>query len=145
MDPIGASASLLSLIDVALKTFKHIKDLVKGYQNAPVEIKDLEHRLDGLESHLRLLRYVQVAVSNDEGALYLDSTDFEVLKRSLMATSVIFLEICTSLTRIIRRDGRTARLKWALYDAKRVKLWEDRLQRHGDILQRTLLLLNKFE
>jgi hypothetical protein len=145
MEPIGASASLLSLIDVALKTFKHIKGLVKGYQNASVEIKDLGHRLDGLDSNLRLLRYVQVTVSNDEGALHLDSTDFEVLKRSLMATSVIFLEISTFLTRIMRRDGRTARLKWALYDTKRVKSWEDRLQLHGDILQRTLLLLNKFE
>ncbi|KAH8651856.1 ankyrin repeat-containing domain protein [Tricladium varicosporioides] len=142
MDPIGASASLLTLIDAALKTFKHIKSLVNGYQNALVEIKDLGHRLDGLDSNLRLLRYVQVAVSNDEGGLRLDTTDFEVLQRSLMATSVTFLEISTFLTRITRRNGRTVRLRWTLYDAKKVKSWEDRLQLHGDILQRTLLLLN---
>ncbi|RDL32359.1 uncharacterized protein BP5553_08815 [Venustampulla echinocandica] len=142
MEPIGTSASLLTLIDVALRTFKHIKSLVNGYQNAPAEVKDLGHRLDGLDSNLRLLRYVQVTLSNDEGALHLDRTAFEVLQRSLMATSVVFLEIRTFLTRITRRDGRTARLKWALYDAKKVKAWEDRLQLHGDILQRTLLLLH---
>jgi hypothetical protein len=145
MELIGTSASLIALIDTALKTFKCIKSLVDGYKNAPAEIRDLGHRLDGLDSNLRLLRYVQVTVVKDENALRFDSTDFDVLQRSLMVTSVIFLEIRTFLTSITRKDGRTARLKWAIHDAKKVKSWEDRLQLHGDILQRTLLLLNTSE
>jgi len=148
MDPVSASASLITLIDLAFKTFKLIKRLAHNYHDAPAEMKDLLYRLDGLNISMILLRHVQVAVSNNQSALNLDSDDFETLRQSLTATSVIFSEIQSFLeTNEINalKEGRGARLKWVLRDGSKVRAWEIRLRRHANDLQNTLLLLNKSE
>ncbi|KAF8860338.1 ankyrin [Acephala macrosclerotiorum] len=142
MDPIGGAASLVTLIDVAINTFKLIHSLTQRYQHAPAEIQDLRHRLEGLSSHLLLLHQVQKTMSTTETALDLDSTELEFLKQSLNTTSIIFAEILDFLKKKTITNGRTARLRWVFGDASKVKAWETRLQRHGGVLQTTLLLLN---
>jgi len=143
MDPIGGATSLITLIDVVVKTFRLIKSLTLSYQNAPEEIQSLRHRIDGLTSNLLLLRHVQITVSADRNALDFDSAEFDPLKRSLSVTSAIFAEILSFLEKNTLREGRSRRIKWALRDASKVKAWEARVQRHGELLQTTLLLLNR--
>lgn len=145
MEPIGAAASLVTLIDVVFKTFKKINSLINGYQNAPMEMKALWHRMDTLSSHLQLLRRLQLAVSREPIALKLEPHDLQILDRSLSATSATFSEIHTFLVNNITREGTSARLRWALTDAKKVQVWQRRLQQYADDLQTTLALLNRFD
>jgi hypothetical protein len=148
MDPVSAAASLITLIDLTFKTFKVIKRLAHNYHHAPAEMKDLRYRLDGLNISMILLRHVHVAVSGNQSALNLDCDDFETLRQSLTATSVIFSEIQSFLENNeinSLKEGRATRLKWVLRDRSKVREWEMRLRRHANDLQNTLLLLNKLE
>lgn len=143
MDYVGGTTPLATHIDVVFKTFKLIKSLTQNYHNAPAEIEDLRHRLEALSSNLLLLRRVQTSVSGNPNALDLDSTEFDSLKSSLSATRIIFAEILSFLEQKTSKNDRSAYVQWALRDAKRVKAWELRLQRHSEPLQTTLILLNR--
>ncbi|RDL41307.1 uncharacterized protein BP5553_01286 [Venustampulla echinocandica] len=145
MDPVSGAALVITLIDVVIKTFKLIKSLTQSYENAPAEIQDLRHRLEGLTSHLLLLRQVQKIVSTEQNALDLDSIELDHLKRSLDSTRVIFAEIFSFLKIKTSKLGCSARIRWAVCDASKVKAWELRLHRHEELLQTTLLLLNRSE
>ena len=139
----GTTTSLTTQIDVVVKTFKLIKSLMQGYHNAPAEIEDLRLRLEALSSNLLLLQRVQASVSGTSNALDLDSTEFDNLKNSLDTTRIIFADILSFLEQKTSKNGRSARVKWALRDAKKVQAWEARLQRHSEPLQMTLALLNR--
>jgi hypothetical protein len=143
MNPIGTTASLCTLIDLILETFKHVNKLTHSDQNAPAEIEELPQWLEGLSSNLYLLRRVQVAVHRNESTLDFDSADFDSLKRSLAATNAIFSEIHLFLKKKTLKNGQTARIKWAFGDASKVRAWEARLQSHSARPQTTLLLLHK--
>jgi len=65
MDSIGTTASLVTLIDVAMRSVKLINNLVRNYHSAPAELIRLQHQVDGLKSQLALLRCVQQAVGGD--------------------------------------------------------------------------------
>jgi hypothetical protein len=145
MDLVSGTTQLATNIDVVVKTFKLIKSLTQSYHNAPTEIEDLRHRLEARSSQLLLLRHVQLTVSASPQALDLDSTEFDPLKRSLSTTRIIFAEILSFLEQKTSRNGRSVRLKWAFSDASKVKAWELRLQRHGELLQTTLVLLHRSE
>ena len=58
MDPIGAAASLITLIDATAKTFKVIHSLIQSYRNVPPKLLDLKYQLDGLHAQLSLLRHI---------------------------------------------------------------------------------------
>lgn len=143
MDLVGGTAPLATHIDVVVKCFRLIKSLTQSYRNAPAEIEDLRIRLEALSNNLLLLRGVQTSVSGNSNALDLDSTEFDSLKSSLSATTIILAEILSFLEQKVSKNDRSAHVKWALRDAKRVKALELRLQRHSEPLQMTLTLLNR--
>ena len=143
MDFVGGTTPLATHIDVVFRTFKLIRSLTQNYHNAPVEIQDLRHRLEALNNNLLLLRRVQTSISDSSNALDLDSTEFDSLNSSLSATRIIFTEILSFLEQKTSKNDRSARVQWALRDAKKAKAWELRLQRHSEPLQTTLILLNR--
>jgi hypothetical protein len=140
MDPIGGAASLITLIDTAVKVF----NLVQRYQDAPREIKDLCLQLDGLKTNLLLLRHVQSSVSFSRHALALDSTDFNQLKQFFEVTTIIIDDICDCLGKYSNKTGRSAHIKWAIRDSSKVKGWQLKLRRQENTLQLSLNLLNQY-
>ena len=58
MDLIGTTASLVTLIDIVVRSVKLINNLVRNYYSALAELIRLQHQVDGLKSQLALLRSV---------------------------------------------------------------------------------------
>ncbi|KAG4442957.1 hypothetical protein IFR05_001570 [Cadophora sp. M221] len=139
MDPIGGAASLITLINTAVKAFS----LVQSYQDAPREIEDLRLQLDGLKTNLLLLRHVQSSVSFSRHALALDSEAFNQLRQAFKATTIIIKDICHCLEKYSNKTGRSAHIKWAIHDSSKVKGWQLKLRRQENTLQLTLNLLNQ--
>ena len=71
MDPVGATASIVTLADVALRAGKLINGFAQHYREAPNEVVQLKHKIDGVKSQLGLLKLVHHAVEFDR--LELDS------------------------------------------------------------------------
>jgi hypothetical protein len=143
MDLLSGTTPVATQIDVIVKTFRLIKSLTRSYRNAPAEIEDLRHRLEALNNHLILLRDVQQTVSTNRVALDLDSAKFDTLKHSLNETRIIFTDVQRFLEQKTLKNSHSARMKWVLSDSSKVKVWELRLRRHEDLLQTTLILLNR--
>jgi len=143
MDLIGGPTSLSTQVDGVFKTIIGIKNLTQSYQDAPAELGDLRLRLETLSIHLLLLRDVQAEVYNNPIALDLGSDQFNLLIRSLHATRITFTEILAFFEQKSSGKGRSARIRWVLGDASKVKSWDLRLQRHGELLQTTLIFLNR--
>jgi hypothetical protein len=143
MDLLSGITPVATQIDVIVKTFRLIKSLTQSYRNAPAEIEDLRHRLEALNNHLILLRDVQQTVSTNRVALDLDSAKFDTLKHSLNETRIIFTDVQRFLEQKTLKNSHSTRMKWVLSDSSKVKVWELRLRRHEDLLQTTLILLNR--
>ena len=145
MDLIGGNGSLATNIHLVIKTVKAIKNLTQSYHNAPAEIKDLRQRLDAVHGQLLLLSRLENTLCTESPTLNLDSSEFDHLTRSLSATKSTFSEILAFLQKKTKKDPSCSRLKWAYFDASKVKGWELRLQRHRELLQTTLILLNRYD
>lgn len=145
MDAIGGTSSLLTNIHGAVKTYKLIKSLAKGYHNAPAEIKDLGQRLETVHAQILFLSRLEKSLSENSRTINLDAFELDHLSRSLGATRSTFSEILAFLQKKTTKTGSSTRLRWACFDASKVKEWESRLQHHGELLQTTLILLNRFE
>lgn len=76
--PAGSSSIDHHLVDLAIKTIKAVNSLSRSYYNASAELADLRHQLNGLDSQLVLLRYVQNAVEID--AMMHDDDDLDSLQ-----------------------------------------------------------------
>jgi hypothetical protein len=140
MDPIGATASVITLIDLAIKTVKVVNGLTRSYRNAAAELIDLNHQLEGLNSQLILLRHVQKAVGVD--ALMLGEADLEKLELFLQDTLSLLSPIRDYFEQQMLKTGKVRRFKWALHDSPKVKGWESALKHHASGLVNILLLLN---
>ena len=142
MDPIGTTASLITLIDLAVKTFKVVNRIVQSYRNALAELIDLKHQVDGLNSQLLLLRQVQQAVSTDP--LLLNNTKVNQLEHFFLTTISLFSEIHDFFEKQSLRTSKGGRIKWALHYASKVKAWKLNLRHHSSGLGTILLLLNVY-
>ena len=140
MEPIGATASIITLIDVAVKTFKAINKITRSYQNAPAELIRLTHQLDCLKIQLVLLQDLQRRVGID--VLLLGNAELNDLERFLHETIVLFSSIRDTLEQQSLKTGKVSRVKWALYDSSKVRRWEQEIHRHSGALSNVILLLN---
>jgi hypothetical protein len=140
MDPVGATASVITLTDLVIKTVKVVKSLTRRYYHASAEFLDLKHQLDGLNSQLVLLRHVQNAVGVD--ALMLGDADLKNLQLFLQDTLPLLSSIRDYFEQQTLKTGRGSRLKWALHDSSKVKGWESALRHRASGLVNILLLLN---
>jgi hypothetical protein len=129
MDPVGATASVITLVNLAIKTVKVINRLSRLYHDAPAEILDLKHQLDGLNGQLVLLRHVQEAVGVN--ALMLANTDLKNLDLFLQNTLPLLSSIRDYFEQQTLKTGKGSRLKWVLHDSSKVKGWESALRRHA--------------
>ena len=143
MDPIGGAASILTLLDAAIKTTKLINHLIHQYRDVPVELCRLKHKVAGLKAQLVLLRALEEALGRDAYELGVLDTAIsleEVIKSSWTALS----ELCGHLEDHCLADvaGRRGKMKWAVLDASKIKTWELALQEHSAELGNILMLLN---
>ncbi|KAH7351315.1 ankyrin repeat-containing domain protein [Rhexocercosporidium sp. MPI-PUGE-AT-0058] len=139
MDPLSGVASLLTVIDAAVKAF----GIAQSYLEAPCEINVLRLQLDALKTNLLLLRHVQSSVSFSRHALALESAEFDQLKHFFDATTIIIKDIRDCLGKYSTNTGRSARIKWAIRDSSKVQGWQLKLRRQENTLQLTLNLLNQ--
>jgi hypothetical protein len=140
MDPVGATASVITLVDLALKTLKAVNSLTQSYCNAPVELAELKHQLNGLNSQLVLLRLVQKAVGVD--ALMLGDIDLDSLECYLRDSVLLLSSIRDRFLQQPLKTSTGRRIKWALHESSKVKRWEVALRQHANGLTNILLLLN---
>jgi hypothetical protein len=140
MDPVGATASVITLIDLAIKTVTVVNNLARSYHQAPAELLDLKYQLMGLNSQLALLQHVQRAVVS--GDLMLDSADLKNLELFFEDTLRLLSSIRDYFEQQLLKSGKGRRLKWALHESSRVKRWESDLRHHTSALVTILLLLN---
>ena len=143
MDPVGTTASLVTLLSVTLKAAKLIDDLLRNYRDAPVELVRLRHKTNGIKSQLALLQYAQQAVRCNIFDLA-DTDIVNTLEGFIRDTIPVFSAICNHFEEqsLTDRQGKTGRLKWAIHDASRIKAWDVSLQRQSADLAIVLLLLN---
>ncbi|KAH7306146.1 ankyrin repeat-containing domain protein [Rhexocercosporidium sp. MPI-PUGE-AT-0058] len=143
MDPLGATASVLTLLDVAIKTTKLINRLVKEYQNTHAELTRLKHKVEGLKSQIVLLRLLEETVGSDVfelGGSDVTTTLDGVIRESMSVLS----EICSHFEDqcLVSALGKRKRLKWALLDSSRIRQWDGTLHQQSGELGNILLLLN---
>ncbi|KAL5317849.1 hypothetical protein ACEPPN_014949 [Leptodophora sp. 'Broadleaf-Isolate-01'] len=143
MDPLGATASVLTLLEVVVKTTKLINRLVKQYQDVPAELTRLEHQVEGLKSQIVLLRLLEESVGSD--VFELGGCDVTTTLNGFIRESMsVLTEICSGFEEqcLINGMGKGKRLKWALLDASRIRRWDDNLHRQSADLGNIVLLLN---
>ena len=76
MDPIGATASIVALVELSLEAFKVVKNITQHQRKAPKEILDFKRQINGLRVQLILLR-TSTFVSADE--LRLDGAELSII------------------------------------------------------------------
>jgi hypothetical protein len=140
MDPIGATASIVALVELAVETVKVVKRITQTYQKAPKEILEFKRQLDGLKVQLILLRNVQISVS--AGELRLDGTELSTIDDFLLSSTLLMSSIRHHFESQSLEITKSRRIKWALSDAAKIKEWEKGLERHSGILNGILALLD---
>ncbi|KAH7397609.1 ankyrin repeat-containing domain protein [Cadophora sp. MPI-SDFR-AT-0126] len=136
MEPIGAAASLITLLAVS----KNIADrgLVlirryRGYSAAKAVVRD---RLLQLEVQLSLLSDVQKTIS-DSNILSDDARKKQLLE-TITNTRVTFESIRDFLAQHSEQGGTRARLRWARKDEADVQDWIEKLAQHRQSLSSLL-------
>ncbi|PVH76188.1 ankyrin [Cadophora sp. DSE1049] len=136
MEPIGAAASLVTLLAVS----KNIADrglvLVRryrGYSAAQAVVRD---RLLQLEVQLSLLSDVQKAIS-DSNVLSDDAKRKQLLE-TISNTRVTFESIRDFLAQHSEHGGTRVRLRWARKDEAEVQDWVEKLAQHRQSLSSLL-------
>jgi hypothetical protein len=102
MDPIGAAASLITLIALAVKTCKVVNKLARTYREVSAE-------LGSLKCQMLLREYVHEAVTLNE--LSLSEAELTTLDIFLRETTPIFTSIENHFGHLLKRTREGKRLK----------------------------------
>jgi hypothetical protein len=140
MDPVGATASILTLVEASLATFRVIDSLIRSYRSAPAELLSLKHELDGLSSQLILLKQIKIFVSST--TLRIAEEEFSHLERFLKQIAQFYIGIRDFFTQQTLQDGKGGRVKWALRTSREVARWKQDVQRHSFDLAQIMVLVN---
>jgi hypothetical protein len=140
MDPIGITASIITLIEASVATVRIIDSLIQSYRNAPAELVRLKHELDGLNSQLFLLRHIQDSLSQD--ALCFIGEEVAHLNQFLSSVVELYIQIRDGLLHETLESGSSGRLKWAMTTSRRVTKWKREIQHHSSDLGHVMILLN---
>lgn len=109
MDPVGATASVITLVDLAIKAVTVVNNLARSYHQAPAELLDLKYQLMGLNSQLALLHDAQRAVVS--GDLVLGGADLKNLELFLRHTLPLLSSIRDYFEQQLLESGKGRRLK----------------------------------
>lgn len=143
MEPLGATASVVSLLEISLKTVKLVNGFIRRYREAPAEILHLKHQVEGLKAQLVLLHHVQDAVTDEDAGL-VGAEAKQSLERFIEDTFPLLQSISIHFEHHSSKNGnkKRVRLKWSFQDSSRIKTWDLTLQRHSARMSDILLLLN---
>jgi hypothetical protein len=139
MDPIGATASIITLLDVALGTFDIACKLIRKCRNASSEILRLRLQLNALKSQLVLLRKLHLNISTTPASL--GERELDTIQPFLQDSIALLSSIQEHFEHQSLETVKARRLKWVLHDAPKVLEWETSLIRHSTILTNILALL----
>jgi len=143
MDPIGTTASLLTLVELAVKTVKLVNHATHSYRYAPTELTRLKDQLDGFKSQLSLLRLLKDALLVDDlrlGEPQVTNTLAQFINHAIQGLHSIHDHFERQI--VSTRINIKGRLKLALQDASKFKNWETEVRKHSSDLSNILLLLN---
>ena len=84
MEALGAASSLITPVDLGIKTVKIIRNVTKLYIDAPSKLLALQHDVEGLQIQLFLLRYIQESVQAD--TLKLEKSEIDTIERFIEQT-----------------------------------------------------------
>lgn len=141
MEPIGATASIVTLLALTKEIAGRGETLIRRYRGYSKALGEVRDRVVQLEVQLSLLNNVQKNVSE----LNLFSDDVRArLSDTLSNTHATFESIRTFLARHSEEGGTKARLKWAgKYEAE-VERWIEKLAQHGHSLNIVLNILQVY-
>ncbi|RKK59249.1 hypothetical protein BFJ69_g17324, partial [Fusarium oxysporum] len=142
MEAVGAVASIASLTEIAVKSFRAVAQLVRDVHNAPKEFSRLAQQLDVLQCELSLLcEFERQTIKSDE--LLLLPTEIRLLERALLSANEHILELCSHFDKLKPQTySHKARLQWALKDKPQTQELLSGLSHIEASLTNVLLLLN---
>ncbi|KAJ4032976.1 hypothetical protein NW763_014466 [Fusarium oxysporum] len=142
MEAVGAVASIASLTEIAVKSFRAVAQLVRDVHNAPKEFSRLAQQLDVLQCELSLLcEFERQAIKSDE--LLLLPIEIRLLERALLSANELILELCSHFDKLKPQTySHKARLQWALKDKPQTQELLSGLSHIEASLTNVLLLLN---
>lgn len=139
MDPIGAAASLVTLIALAKEITVCSRDFVRRYRGTPEGFSRVREHVLQLEVQLRLLDSLQQHFSR-EG--FMGQHEYEEVQQVLSKTYTTFSSLKDFLAQFKDGHSMRTRVRWALRDEARTQIWVQQLQQHQNGLTSVLTMLH---
>lgn len=112
MEPIGAIASAITLVDAISKTSNAVKKLTRRFKNAPQELESLETMLNLMRVCLQQMQHVNHDFGSGVSA-HIDT--------ALRSANSIVASLDRACERQHLRSNTGSRLSWALVDESRMQ------------------------
>jgi hypothetical protein len=139
MEPIGAAASLITLISLSKEIATKSRNVIRRYRNSSQALSLVRQHMLQLETQLFLLRDVQDFFAHTK---IHGEKETLALRDTLAQTHSTFLSVREFLSQHTEKTGSRARLQWAIRDEARVRQWVDDLQQLTHSLNSIILMLN---
>ena len=143
MEAVGVVASLLQLVDAALRVAKTSKEFFKSYQEAPAISKTVENQRILLQSVLDEYTHLRPCLEfggSNSNPLPLDSR--QLVATALLQVSEALQKLRTTLDYCEQGHTKASRMRWAFSKKKDVKEAQAQLEISKSTLTHTLLLLS---
>ena len=143
MEVVGAVASLVQLVELALSVAKTSKELYKSYQEAPATSKTVEKQRVLLQSVLEDYTHLRPYLNyNDSNSSTLPLDSRQMVATALSQVSEALQKLRTALDYCEEGYTKTSRMRWALSKTKAVKEAQAQLEISKSTLTNSLLLLS---
>ena len=143
MEVVGALASLVQLVDLALSVAKTSQELYKSYQEAPATSKTVENQRVLLQSVLEGYTHLRPRLDFDgSNSSALPSDSRQMVANALSQVSEALQKLRTALDYREEGNTKTSRIRWALSKRKAVKEAQSQLEKSKSTLMISLQLLS---
>lgn len=127
MDPVGCSASILTLAGTALAVGKIGADLVQAFQDAPQELRATVLKIRTIQVQLEQLTQIGLDLRKTDEQLL--SSRFSQTIQSALESSLYTLTLLQkALPSIDAQDSSRSRLRWLFLERTKVNKYSQRLQ-----------------
>ncbi|KAF6806256.1 hypothetical protein CMUS01_14413 [Colletotrichum musicola] len=125
LEALGATASIIQLLDVCVKCSRTTSHIIRSYRDAPKELKDLAMKVEMLRFRIE---HVQ-KLGDDLSSINTDDLLPELHRDILLDQLQLYLQLLTSIDNAYsgtRRQPRGAKIQWAMFDkAKSERVMRD--------------------
>ncbi|KAF6814482.1 hypothetical protein CSOJ01_04033 [Colletotrichum sojae] len=115
LEALGATASVIQLVDVCVKCSRAASQIIRSYRGAPKELKDLAMKVEMLKFRIE---HVQ-KIGNDLSSIATDDLLPEIHRDILLDQLQQYLQLLTSIGGAysgVRSRTRGTKMQWAMFD-----------------------------